>query len=89
MKVTKAKVKMPKIMGLCQAKPGDVVRFVNGDVLYLVGDISNSTLVSISELPSFLRVHLTNLETGSVSAPLADTQVVRVKLECKLIGDEQ
>lgn len=87
MKVTKSKVPMPKVIGLCQAKPGEVVRFVNGDVLYLVGSVTNSTLVQINELQGYHRVHLTNIETGSVSAPLADTQVVRVKVECKHIGD--
>lgn len=87
MKVTKSKVPMPKVIGLCQAKPGEVVRFVNGDTLYLVGDVANSSNVSINALPGYHRVHLTNIETGNVSAPLADTQVVRVKVECKHIGD--
>lgn len=87
MKVTRARAPMPKVFSLDEIKPGEVVRFVNGDVLYIVGDVINSTTISINTLPGYPRVGIMNIETGAISAPLADTKVVRVKLECKHIGD--
>lgn len=78
---------MPKVHSLGEIKPGEVVRFANGDVLYIVGEVVNSTTVSINTLPGYPRVGITNIETGAISAPLADTKVVRVKVECKHVGD--
>ncbi|WLW38243.1 hypothetical protein MEDNBIBF_00043 [Escherichia phage SR02] len=87
MKVKRANAPIPKKVRIDQTKPGEVVRFIDSEKLYLVSKLTNLASISVNDPLMPQLVYITNLDTGNVIDLRPDTQVVRVKAECEYIED--
>lgn len=87
MEIKRAKDPIPKKVRIDQTKPGEVVRFIDSEKLYLVSKLTNLTSISVNEPLMPQLVYIINLNTGNAIDLRPDTQVVRVKAECEYIED--